>query len=118
MLLLLLFACDPGAQATDLCRDRRAALDALYGKYGGSDLAEGTKGGLFGDAIGEADRARFEESCVELGKGGRPKLMAQKAKDFFAAPETKAACERVVNLENKVAALNRELPAEQQVTCP
>ena len=118
LFLLTLLACDPGAQATDLCRDRRDALDTLYARYGGSPAAEGAKGGLLGDAIGEIDRAKFDRSCVDLGRGGRPSFAAKKAKDFFAEPATKAECERVVNYEDKLKALNRELPADAQVTCP
>ena len=118
MLLYLLLACDPGAQATDICRDRRDALDTLYAGYGGSPAAEGAKGGLLGDAIGEIDRTKFDRSCVDLGRGGRPSFAAKKAKDFFAEPATKDACQRVVDLEDKLKALNRELPADAQVTCP
>ncbi|MDP2316739.1 MAG: hypothetical protein Q8P41_27840 [Pseudomonadota bacterium] len=118
LLLLTVLACDPGNQATNVCRDRRAALDALYARYGGSPAAEGTRGGVLGGAVGEIDRARIEDKCLELGRGGHPTFAAKKAKDFFADPATLATCENVVDLEDKLKAINRELPADAQVTCP
>jgi hypothetical protein len=118
MLMLLLLACDPAITATDLCRERRDALDALYARYGGSAVAAEAQKGVLGGVIGEADRTRFEAGCVELGGGGRPTFMAKKAKDFFAEPQTKKTCERVVDLALKLKAANRELPADAQVACP
>lgn len=118
LLLFTLLACDPGAQATSACRDRRETLDTLYARYGGSDVVVAAKEGILGGAIGGVDRAQFEKKCVELGRGGSPSFGAQKAKDFFAEAATKKACVRVVDLEDKVKAANRELPADDQVTCP
>lgn len=118
LLLLTALACDPGNQATNVCRDRREALDSLYTRYGGSAVAEGAKEGVLGEAVTGIDRAQFERKCVELGRGGHPTFGAKKAKAFFAEPTTLAACQRVVDLEDKLKALNRELPADAQVTCP
>lgn len=119
MLILFAFlACDPGARATDLCRDRREALDALYTRYGGSELAEGAQGGPIGNAIQGADRASFEDKCLELGRGGRPTFLGDKAKKFFAEEENVISCGLIVNIEDKVKTINRELPADAQVTCP
>ncbi|MDP2306438.1 MAG: hypothetical protein Q8P18_10470 [Pseudomonadota bacterium] len=116
--LLLLLACDPGNQATNVCRDRREALDGLYARYGGSAVAEGARTGLLGDAVTGIDRTQFEKKCIALGRGAHPNFAAKKAKDFFEEPTTRTECQRVVDLEDKLKALNRELPADAQVTCP
>jgi hypothetical protein len=118
LLLLTLLGCDPAAHATDLCRDRRDLLDALYARYGGSAVANAVQGGAVGEAIGASDRAEFEKKCVLLGQGGHPTLLAEKAKAFFAQPDTVADCRRVVDLATEVATIDRDLPAANQVTCP
>lgn len=116
--LLTLLACDPGNQATNVCRDRRGAIDALYASYGGSAVAEAARTGLLGEVVTEIDLSQFEKNCVALGRGGRPMFAAKKAREFFAVPGTQAECQRVVDLDDKLKALNRELPADAQVTCP
>lgn len=116
--LLSLLACDPGNQATNVCRDRREALDSLYTRYGGSPLAEGAQTGVLADTVTGIDRNQFEKKCVELGRGGKPTFAAKKAKEFFAEPANQAVCKRVVDLDDKLKALNRELPAADQVVCP
>jgi hypothetical protein len=117
-LLLLLPGCDPAHAAREICRNRRSALDELYATYGGSDLTKAAGGGVLGNAIGEADRQNFEQRCIELGQGGHPTLLTDKAKAFFATPETVKTCQKVVDATAKVAEINRKLPADQQVTCP
>ncbi len=118
LLLLTFFGCDPAAQATDLCRDRRVTLDALYTRYGGSALAQEVTGGAIGNVIESADRSEFERKCILLGGGGRPTFLSDKAKAFFQEPESVAACQKVVDKETAVKKLNRELSATDQVICP
>ena len=116
LLILALMSCDPVEQARALCRDRRETLDELYASYGGSELAKGD--GVIGNALGGADRKSFESRCVDIGKGGHPTLLTEKAKTFFADSKTVKACQKVVDLETKVAVINRELPENEKVTCP
>jgi hypothetical protein len=115
-MLQTLMSCDPVEKAHDMCRDRRELLDGLYTTYGGAEGAKG--GGLFGNAIGGADRANFEAKCRELGAGGHPTLLTDKARTFFGEAATAKTCAKVVDLETKVAAINRELPETDRVTCP
>jgi hypothetical protein len=115
LLTLLLLSCDPVEKARNLCRARRETLDALYTDYGG---AEGTKGsGILAGAIGGADRANFEGKCVEIGKGGKPTIFTDKAKEFFGREDTVTSCRKVVDYETKVMAINRDLPESDRVSC-
>ena len=116
LLILALMSCDPVESAQKLCRARGDTLDSLYTAYGGSELAKGD--GVIGNALGGADRTSFVSKCVDIGKGGHPTILTDKAKTFFADPKTVKACQKVVDLETKVAAINRELPENEKVTCP
>ena len=109
--------------------DKREALDKLYAEYGGSELAaEGKKGQpkpdpgaggalvqAIGNAIGEVDRSLFEEHCLALGGGNRPKILTDKAQNFFAREDVQKRCKKVAALALEVSALERELgvPAEK-----
>jgi hypothetical protein len=133
---LLIGACS-GSKADELIdarRARRDMLDALYSQYGGGALAKELQTGAqseeqklaqqpaqegkdaarellktVGNAVGEVDRVAFEEQCNTLGGGGRPVILNDKAKAFFAGDEAGERCKTVAKLSMKIAALEREL---------
>ncbi|MFZ5480551.1 MAG: hypothetical protein ACOZNI_27560 [Myxococcota bacterium] len=115
LLSLLLLSCDPAEKARDLCRARRETLDELYAAYGGADVAKGS--GFVANAIGGADRATFESKCEEIGRGGKPTILTEKAKEFFGREDTVKACQKVVDIETKVGVINRELAESEKVSC-
>jgi hypothetical protein len=51
----------------------------------------------------------FEEQCNTLGGGGRPVILNDKAKAYFAGEGIEARCATVAKLSIKIAALEREL---------
>ncbi|MDP2340906.1 MAG: hypothetical protein Q8O67_08115 [Deltaproteobacteria bacterium] len=114
-----------------LRRDNRAALDGLYDGYGGGALAgevkrEMDKGvdearthrdpeaavellKVLGNMATEVDRVAFEEQCLELGRGGRPVILNDKGKAFFARGDVERACAAIAVRAVKIQTLEREL---------
>ena len=112
--LLGCFACDvvetqlksPEEQLIDLRFEQKAAMDTLYAQYGGGSLVENinknsdsvtdenAKGFLSAikTTVASTDRATFEAGCLDLGQGKNVPFFTEKAKTFFAKPETVTAC--------------------------
>jgi hypothetical protein len=115
----------------DARTELRTEEDALFAAYGGSDVAvavaagaqqvAGSPGGaasdpltaLVGQVIGngakEMDREMFGNDCRAVGSGERVPFFTDKARSFFARPETLAGCKRVAVLVATVARLEAEL---------
>jgi len=131
--IALLIAAVPlaGCRTTaELLYDRRVeathTLDQLYGRYGGSPLAGAVTSGIdaaasltheepngflssLGNAAREADRAAFEGSCSQLGRGERPLLLTDKARTFFEQSSTRDDCHRYVRLRAEIRRMEAEL---------
>jgi len=112
--LSLFVACDvideqlksPEEQLIDLRFEQKAAMDALYTEYGGGSFVENinknsdsitdenAKGFLSAikTTVASTDRSTFEAGCLELGQGKSVPFFTEKAKVFFAKPETLSAC--------------------------
>ena len=132
----LLFACDtieaqlksPEEQLIDLRFEQKTAMDALYSEYGGgafvkninnsSDTVtdENAKGFLSAlkTTVASTDRASFEAGCLELGQGKSVPFFTEKAKTFFAKPETLAVCKASAlrHLDIQKLELEVQVPSE------
>ena len=96
----------PEEQLIELRFEQKAAMDALYTEYGGGSLVENinknsdsvtdenAKGFLSAikTTVASTDRATFEAGCLDLGQGKNVPFFTEKAKTFFAKPETLTAC--------------------------
>ena len=130
----------PEEKLLDRRRDLRAALDRLYGEYGGSDLArdmrgasggeepsdEGRReggdraqapaqggGGVVGRFVQELDRSHFEESCLAVGRGERPFLLSERLEAFLSDAGHSRACRDAARIQSDVSALEREVQARR-----
>ena len=139
MIILLsnvFFACDtieaqlksPEEQLIDLRFEQKAAMETLYTEYGGGSLVENinknsdsvtdenAKGFLSAlkTTVASTDRTAFESGCLELGQGKTVPFFTEKAKTFFAKPETLAACKSSAlrHLEIQKLELQVQLPTE------
>ena len=136
LFLFLLSACDlvdaqlksPEEQLIDLRFEQKAAMDALYTEYGGGSLVENitknsesvtdenAKGFLSAikTTVASTDRSTFETGCLELGQGKNVPFFTEKAKIFFARPETLTACKAnaLRHLEIQKLELQVEVPSE------
>lgn len=101
----------------------------LYADYGGHPLLAEAKDsksspdstGLLGVIVGEAtrlDESSFEANCESIGAGGRGDAISPKAQEFFSREDVRNRCRSVVDLEDRLARANAELPSGQQVVCP
>ena len=130
------FACDtiesqlksPEEQLIDLRFEQKTAMDSLYTEYGGGSLVENinknsdsvtddnAKGFLSAlkTTVTSTDRATFEASCLELGQGKNVPFFTEKAKTFFAKPETLATCKASAlrHLEIQKLELQVQVPTE------
>lgn len=129
----------PEEKLLDRRRDLRAALDQLYGEYGGSDLARdmggapegepsverrreggdraqapaGGGGGVVGRFVQELDRSHFEESCLAVGRGERPFLLSERLEAFLSDADHSRACRDAARIQSDVSALEREVQARR-----
>ncbi len=110
--------------SADLKAQRRAILDDLYARYGGSEVKHKlTSGEEENEAPGEeqkesvgeeaqedvnsavtkADRAAFDARCNAIGNGDEPVWAGdEKAKGFFARPEVQQKCADVAWLNQRI----------------
>jgi hypothetical protein len=139
LLAALATACrTPEEKLVDRRHELRELLDGLYATYGGSDLAKEVRGeaagdeevarergergargqddeaepqgaGLVGRLVTEMDRSLFEQSCLDLGRGGRPFVLSDKLAAFLAEPDHAADCRKAARLRAEVDALEREV---------
>jgi hypothetical protein len=134
--LLALAACSGSKedQLIEARREQRGLLDKLYADYGGGALAaevkaetkkgeqqaaqepkqDGAQAAIeflktVGNAAGEFDRAAFEVQCETLGNGGRPVILNDKAKAYFAQKSVETRCLEVAKVSRKIEGLEREL---------
>ena len=139
MMILLsnvFFACDtieaqlksPEEQLIDLRFEQKATMDTLYTEYGGGSLVENinnnsdsvtdenAKGFLnaLKTTVASTDRSTFEASCLDLGQGKNVPFFTEKAKKFFAKPETLAVCKASAlrHLEIQKLELQVQVPTE------
>ena len=103
-------------------------MDSLYIEYGGGSLVENinknsdsvtdenAKGFLSAlkTTVASTDRATFEAGCLELGQGKNVPFFTEKAKTFFAKPETLATCKASAlrHLEIQKLELQVQVPTE------
>jgi hypothetical protein len=136
LLSTVFFACDtiqtqlksPEEQLIDLRFEQKNAMDSLYTEYGGGSLVENinknsdsvtdknAKGFLSAlkTTVASTDRATFESGCLELGQGKNVPFFTEKAKTFFAKPETLAVCKASAlrHLEIQKLELQVQVPTE------
>ena len=134
--LLFIFACDtiesqfksPEEQLIDLRFEQKSTFDTLYTEYGGGVLVdninknsaelnatdETAKGFLnaIKNTVSSTDRAQFDVACLDLGQGKTVSFFTDKAKTFFAQPETIATCKASAlrHLEIQKLQLQVQLP--------
>jgi hypothetical protein len=111
-------------------------IDAQYRAYGGGNLATVVQGeasqgaerlqqrqdveesgkaagrellGMLKNVAGETDRIAFEQQCLSVGAGGRPAILNDKAKEFFARKDVQSACAEAFGKRRKAMALAKEL---------
>ncbi len=135
-LLFLFSGCDvidaqlksPEEQLIDLRFEQKEAMNTLYTEYGGGSLVENinknsdsvtdenAKGFLSAikTTVASTDRATFEAGCLDLGQGKSVPFFTEKAKTFFAKPETISACKTnaLRHLEIQKIELQVEVPSE------
>ena len=136
LFLPLLLGCDsieaqfksPEEQLIDLRFEQKTAMDALYTQYGGGSLVENinknsdsvtdenAKGFLSAlkTTVASTDRSTFEAGCLELGQGKNVPFFTEKAKTFFAKPETLTVCKASAlrHLEIQKLELEVQVPSE------
>ena len=135
-LLFLFIGCDvidaqlksPEEQLIDLRFEQKEAMNILYTEYGGGSLVENinknsdavtdenAKGFLSAikTTVASTDRATFEAGCLDLGQGKSVSFFTEKAKTFFAKPETLTACKASAlrHLEIQKLELQVQAPSE------
>ena len=96
----------PEEQLIDLRFEQKTAMDTLYAEYGGGSLVENINKNsdtvtdenaksflsAIKTTVASTDRSTFETGCLELGQGKNVPFFTEKAKTFFAKPETISAC--------------------------
>ena len=98
----------PEERLIELRFEQKEALDALYTEYGGGVLADNINKNAdsveatddnaksflsaLKNTVTSTDRASFDANCLEMGQGKTVPLFSDKAKTFFAKPETLATC--------------------------
>lgn len=123
--LLLAASCaSPQDQLRARKQELRALEEQLFQTYGGSQLAQQIDGAsreaakkddvgglaqMIGNFAKDLDRDVFLQDCQRLGQGERLNLLTDKAKAFFAKPETLASCNRMVDLQREVDALEQKV---------
>jgi hypothetical protein len=135
---LFLSACKSDQEKLiDLRFELRRGLDGLYGQYGGGQVAKGIQeklapgagaaaanrgaasadtpdfAGAMAAAVGEADRASFDEDCLAIGRAERRVMFTQKAQEFFGRTQTQDACRKLVILTLKIEKLERAVGEAQ-----
>ena len=118
----------PEEQLIELRFEQKEAMNALYTEYGGGSFVENisknsdsvtdenAKGFLSAlkTTVASTDRATFEAGCLELGQGKSVPFFTEKAKAFFAKPETLTACKAnaLRHLEIEKLELQVQVPSE------
>lgn len=106
-------ACDPSVEEVrerlfELRSERTALLDEMYEEYRTS-VGEMDLPGFLQGPVGEVRLEWFEVQVRSVGEGDRPKLVAGEAKEFFNREEVRTRARRVVELDQKIADLERRL---------
>lgn len=122
-------------RVVELRTQRGALMEAMFAEYSGPDTmgsllhrarTSATDGGSgqagavvaevawafaenFVGSIEEDSRARFATSCRTLGHGDRPAGLSPDERDFFARPDVRDGCQRVVGIDVAIEAAEAKL---------